>query len=209
MKSLFWKYALPLNEDQYKIFKEFLWLFVEKNRVINLSAIRDEAGIIEKHFIDSLMITKFIDLSGNIGDLGTGGWFPWLPLALYLWDKVQVDCIDSIGKKVKVVEDFAHELHATNVFWVWGRAEELAKTPQYAEKYDILVSRAVAYFPILLGYGLPLVKKWGLFIAYKLENPEEMKEGEKILNQFWAKIEKVEHYEIDGQKRSFILVRKG
>lgn len=209
MKALFWKYWLPLNEDQYKKFKEFLNLFIEKNKSINLSAIRDEAGIIEKHFIDSLMITKFIDLSGNIGDLGTGGWFPWLPLGLYLGDQIQIDCIDSIGKKVKVVEEFATELHATNVFWVWGRAEELAKTPQYAEKYDILVSRAVAYFPVLLGYGLPLVKKWGLFIAYKLENEAEMKEGEKLLKQFGAKIERVENYEIDGQKRSFIFVRKG
>ena len=191
MKSLFQKYSLPLSEDQYKNFKRFLDLFVEKNKIINLSAIRDEAGIIEKHFIDSLMLTRFIKLKGRIGDLGTWGGFPWIPLALYLWDQVQVDCIDSIGKKVKVVEDFAQELELDTVSWVWGRAEELAKNPLYSEKYDYLVSRAVAYFPVLLGYGLPLVKKWGLFIAYKLENVDEMKEGEKLLKQFWGKIERV------------------
>jgi 16S rRNA (guanine527-N7)-methyltransferase len=71
MKSLFQKYSLPLTEDQYKNFKRFLDLFIEKNKVINLSAIRDEAGIIEKHFIDSLMITKFTHMKGSIGDLGT------------------------------------------------------------------------------------------------------------------------------------------
>jgi 16S rRNA (guanine527-N7)-methyltransferase len=62
MKSLFQKYSLTLNEDQYKNFKRFLDLFIEKNKVINLSAIRNESGIIEKHFIDSLMLTKFIEL---------------------------------------------------------------------------------------------------------------------------------------------------
>ena len=208
MKSLFWKYSLPLNEDQYKNFKRFLDIFIEKNKVINLSAIRDESGIIEKHFIDSLILTKFIELKWSIGDLWTGWGFPWVPLALYLWDQVHIDCIDSIGKKVKVVEDFAQELGLTNVAWVWGRAEELAKSHEYFEKYDILVSRAVAYFPVLLGYGLPLVKKWGIFIAYKLENEAEIKEGEKLLKKYNAKIEKVEHYEIEGQKRSFIFVRK-
>lgn len=209
MKSLFQKYSLTLNEDQYKNFKRFLDLFIEKNKVINLSAIRNESGIIEKHFIDSLMLTKFIELKWSIWDLGTGGGFPWVPLALYLWDQVQVDCIDSTLKKVKVVEDFAQELGLSNVAWVWGRAEELAKSSEYFEKYDILVSRAVAYFPVLVGYGLPLVKKWGLFIAYKLENEAEIKEGEKLLKQYNANIEKVEHYEIEGQKRNFIFVRKG
>jgi 16S rRNA (guanine527-N7)-methyltransferase len=208
MKSFFKKYSLPLNEDQEKKLDHFLALFIEKNKVINLSAIRDETGIIEKHFIDSLMITKFIDMKGSIGDLGTWGGFPWIPLALYLWEQVQIDCIDSIGKKVKVVEDFAQELALSNVAWVWGRAEELAKSREYFGKYDILVSRAVAYFPVLLWYGLPLVKKWGLFIAYKLENEVEIKEGGKLLREYNAKIEKVEHYEIEGQKRSFIFVRK-
>lgn len=198
-----------MSEDQYKKLKHFLTLFIEKNKVINLSSIRDESGIIEKHFIDSLMLTRFETLTGNIGDLGTGGGFPWIPLAIYLWDSAQIDCIDSIGKKINVIKDFTAELNLNNTYGVWGRAEELAKNPLYFEKYDYLVSRAVAYFPVLLGYGLPLVKKWGLFIAYKLENEAEIKEWEKLLKQYNATIERVEHYEIDGQKRSFIFVRKG
>ncbi|NUJ98131.1 16S rRNA (guanine(527)-N(7))-methyltransferase RsmG [Candidatus Gracilibacteria bacterium] len=210
MQKLLKKYNLILNEKQQKKFEKFLELFLEKNAQINLSSIREKDEVVEKHFIDSLMLTKFINLSGNIGDLGTGGGFPGIPLGIFYEDKkdFSMDLIDSTEKKIKSCQYFVENLELENIKAIVGRAEEMRRKDEYKEKYDFLLSRAVAYFPKLLEYALPLVKKGGYFIAYKSNNPEELKEGEKILKKRKATIEKIEKYTLGDQERILIFVRK-
>ena len=82
MKELLKKYDIELSELELEKFEKFLEIFKEKNSQINLSAIREDDAIIEKHFIDSIMLNIYLELEGKVADLGTGGWFPGIPLAI-------------------------------------------------------------------------------------------------------------------------------
>jgi 16S rRNA (guanine527-N7)-methyltransferase len=210
MIEIFKKYKIALSQAQKEKFEKFLELFLEKNAQINLSSIREKDEVIEKHFIDSLMLTKFADLAGTIWDLWTWGGFPWIPLWIFYEDAedFSMDLIDSTEKKIKSCQYFIENLELKNIKAIVGRAEEMRRKDEYKEKYDFLLSRAVAYFPKLLEYALPLVKKWGYFIAYKSNNPEELEAGEKILKKRKAKIEKIETYILGDQERTLIFVRK-
>ncbi|MDD5213135.1 MAG: 16S rRNA (guanine(527)-N(7))-methyltransferase RsmG [Candidatus Gracilibacteria bacterium] len=207
MNSLFNKYDITLNPEQISLFEKFLELFVAKNSVMNLSAIRDNEGIIVKHFIDSLMLTKFTSLSGKIADIGSGGGFPGIPLKIF-FPEIELTMIDSVAKKVRASEEFANELSLEKTSGLAGRAEEIGHDRNQREKYDTVVSRAMAYFPALLEFSLPLVKVGGYFIAYKLDNPLELNEGKKALKELGGIIEKIEKYEIEGQSRILVFVKK-
>jgi len=210
MKNLFKQYDIHLNKKQETLFEKFLEIFQEKNAQINLSAIREKEAIIEKHFIDSLILTKYITLSWKIADLGTGGWFPWIPLSIFYQDNknISFELIDSVRKKIEACNFFIEKLGLKNIEAYWIQAEEKAKQLKETEKYDFIVSRAVAYFPKLLTFTLPLLKSGWTFIAYKTDNFEEIQEGEKVLKKYNAKIEKIEKYNLWWQERSLIFVKK-
>lgn len=206
MIELFKKYDINLNEQQISLFEKFLELFVAKNSVMNLSAIRDNEGIIVKHFIDSLMLTKFTNLSGKVADLWSGWWFPGIPLKIF-YPEIDLTMIDSVAKKVRASAEFSEEMWI-KTSWLAGRAEEIWHDRIQREKYDFVVSRAMAYFPALLEFSLPLLKVWWYFIAYKLDNPEELKEWKKALQELGWVIEKIEKYDIEGQTRILCFVKK-
>lgn len=210
MQNIFKNYDIQLNKKQEELFKKFLLLFQEKNAQINLSAIREKEAIIEKHFIDSLILTKYITLSWKIADLGTWGWFPWIPLSIFYQDNeyISFELIDSVRKKIEACNFFIEKLGLKNIEAYWIRAEEKAKQLKETEKYDFIASRAVAYFPKLLTFALPLLKSGWTFIAYKTDNFEEIQEGEKVLKKYSAKIEKIEKYNLWWQERSLIFVKK-
>ena len=206
MKEKFRKFWIEITNKQEAQFRKFLEIFIEKNSQVNLSAIREENAIIEKHFIDSLMVTKFIKLYWSVADVGTGGGFPWIPLKIFYGDALDVTFIDSVGKKVKAVEEFCTTLEMKNFSCIHSRSENLWNKHKW--NYNFVFARAVAYFDDLLNYAFPLVKKWGYLIAYKLDNPEELKASEKTLERFWARIDNIERYELEGQKRVIIFVKK-
>ncbi len=224
MQELFKKYNIELEKSELEKFQKFLEIFKEKNSQINLSAIRDDEGIIEKHFIDSIMLNVFLEfklpLSANadislqegdkkikVADLWTGWGFPLIPIAItnpeinFVW-------IDSVWKKLKAIDDFAKKLDLKNVKTINTRAEELGQNLEYRENFDFLVSRATAYMPVLLEYTIPLLKLGWIFCAYKLEDKEELKSSKKALARLWAKILKVKNYTLSGQKRTIIFIEK-
>lgn len=180
---------------------------METNSQINLSAIRDADEIIEKHFIDSLMLAIFMDIDWKVADMGTGGWFPGIPLAITHPD-ADFTLIDSVGKKLKCIDDFTEKLELDNVDTLNGRAEEIGKNIEYREQFDLVVSRATAYFPTLLEYVIPLLKVWGIFAAYKLDDKEELKSAKKALSRLWAKIMKVKNYTLADQNRTIVFIEK-
>lgn len=114
LQESFASYELELSPEEAEKFQKFLEIFKETNSQINLSAIRDDEGIIEKHFIDSCMLSVFAELHGRVADMGTGGGFPGIPLAITHPD-VKFTLIDSVVKKLKCVDDFAYKLGLTNV----------------------------------------------------------------------------------------------
>jgi len=207
MENIFLKYDIELSPEELQKFEEFLEIFKETNSQINLSAIRDDTWIIEKHFIDSCMLNIFLELHWRVADLWTGGGFPWIPLAI-INPEVDFTLIDSVWKKLKCIDDFSEKLELTNIRTLNGRAEDIWKNLEYREQFDFVVSRATAFFPTLLEYVIPLLKVWGIFAAYKLDDKEELRSAKKALSRLWAKIRKVKNYILADQKRTIILIEK-
>jgi len=207
MKEIFKKYKLELEDNEILKFEKFLKIFIEKNSQINLSAIRDADWIIEKHFIDSIMLNVFVELEWKVADMWTGWWFPLIPLAI-INTEVKFTWIDSVWKKLKAIDEFVEQLGLNNVTTLNGRAEEIWQNLDYREQFDYVTSRATAYFPTLLEYVIPLLKVGWIFAAYKLDDKEELKSAKKALHKLWAKILKVKNYSLWWQDRTIVLIEK-
>lgn len=209
MKDLFKKYDIELNDFEEKKFSEFLEIFLQTNSQINLSAIRDEEGVILKHFIDSVLLLKDRNMYWKVMDIWTGWGFPWIPLSIMTQDKdVEYLLVDSVQKKVKVVNEFIQKLELKNIKAISWRAEDLGRDKDLREKFDFVVSRAMAYLPTLLEYVSPFLKVWGMFISYKLDNPLEVEEAKKALDVFNCEVIKTVEYELEWQKRIFLVIQK-
>ena len=143
--------------------------FLEKNKQINLSAIRDEDWVRVKHIQDSLELEKIIDRKEwmKIADIGTGWGFPLMPLAIshpecnFAW-------IDSVRKKTIAVWEILDELGVKNVEMMRTRIEDIKN-----QTFDLVTARAVAYSDKLLNRATPLVKKWWRIALMKQVNDEE------------------------------------
>lgn len=155
-------------------------VILEWNEKINVTAIRDPQEFDRKNVQDSLSICGLpeYEAAKTVLDLGTGGGFPGLPLAVQSPEKRFV-LADAIGKKLKVVQAAAQELGLVNVETVHARAEDMAKTRVHRENYDLVVSRAVANMATLSEYCLPFVRLGGFFVAYKTEDAAEEIEAAK------------------------------
>lgn len=171
LKSIFLQHEIPCNTETEKAFLKFLEIFIEWNQKINLSALRKEEDIIEKHFIDSLLVTRFFDFSQKkILDLGTGGGFPSIPLALYSQlnnnETLEIYAMDATRKKIIALQDMSDLLKA-NVETLNGRAEDFGQDKKYREQFDMVLTRAFAPWAVLLELALPFVKVGGKLIAYQ------------------------------------------
>lgn len=207
LKKEFEKYKLNISESELKLFEQFLCLFKEKNSVLNLSAIRDEIWIVEKHFVDSIFLNNFINLSWKVLDIWTWWGFPGIPLAI-INPEAEFILLDSTRKKIDSVNEFAKNLNLENCSWIWWRAEELSSKMEYYQKFDSIVSRATAYLPKIIEWSYPFLKdNWKMYI-YKLQNAEEIQDWRKILSKMNLKISNIFHYEIDSQQRIILEISK-
>ncbi len=163
--------ALGLKADGEIILKfaRYSEMLKEYNEKVNLTAITDDDGIAVKHFLDSLLPLKYIDISGSTADIGTGAGFPGIPIKLTRPD-IKLTLIDSLNKRVTFLKAVSDEL-GLNAGCVHGRAEELARK-EFREKFDFTLSRAVANMTALSEYCLPFVKVGGKFIALKSKDAE-------------------------------------
>jgi len=148
-------------------------LLLEKNQVMNLTAITDPAEVVRLHFLDSAALLPARVLQGKkIIDVGTGGGFPGLVLKI-LDPSMDVTLLDSLGKRVDWLREVCGILALTGVTCLKGRAEELSRTPDHREAYDGAVSRALASMPVLAELCLPFVKPGGFFLAMKSNKTDE------------------------------------
>lgn len=202
----FSQYGLELEDNEVRQFERFLELFLEYNAHTNLSAIRDPEGVIEKHFVDSAMLLAQLTPHGRVLDIGTGGGFPGIPLKILL-PETEFVLLDSVGKKTKATNHFIQELGLTGITSIQDRAENLAKNPDYREKFDFVVSRATAYLPTILEWAKPFLKPDGTIILYKLPSREERNDGSKACKKFSLRFSEELSYELAGQERVFLLYR--
>ncbi|MDD6051426.1 MAG: 16S rRNA (guanine(527)-N(7))-methyltransferase RsmG [Clostridiales bacterium] len=157
-------------------------LLLDWNTRMDLTAVTDEAEMMDKHYVDSLSalsVPGLIPPSGSLIDVGTGAGFPGLPLALACPD-LQVTLMDAQQKRLTFLQAVIDELGVRNVKLVHARAEDGAQFPQHRERYDIAVARAVASLAVLSEYLLPYVKVGGKALCWK--GPalmEELPQGRK------------------------------
>ena len=201
--------GIEITDQQFKIFEKLLASFLDWNSKINISAIKDEQGIWEKHFIDSLAGNKYINFNNkNVLDLGTGGGFPLFPLSI-INPKTNFTGLDSVKKKLKVVQYIAEECGIKKPKILHGRAEDFAHDPKSREKFDIVVTRAVAPWTTLLELTLPFVKVGGEFLAY--QGPaieEELKIYKNLEQKLGAEIVNIHKEKIGGNSRIFVHMKK-
>lgn len=208
IETLFKKYDLELSAKEAERFEKLLELFMEYNAHTNLSAIREPDAIIEKHFVDSLMIEKFFDVSENrILDIGTGGGFPGIPLAI-VHPATPITLLDSVGKKIKACNHFIEHLGLKSIDTVNARAEQISGKPQYHAQYTLVVSRATAGMAQILEWANPFVAAGGHIVLYKIASDEEFALGTKIAKKLKLKLLPEETYELGGQLRTLYIFQK-
>ena len=160
-------------------FTQYKELFLEENSKHNLISKNDEKFLWEKHIYDSLSIKLFFEKynikNAEILDIGCGGGFPCLPMAIE-FPNIKITGIDSIRKKIASVENIAQKLNLKNINLIADRVENLKN-----RKFDIVVRRAVADMSKISQYALPLIKKNGYFVAYKSKKALEELDNAKII----------------------------
>ena len=190
---------------------KYLSLLLEYNSDTNLTAMRDEKLIIEKHFLDSLLLQNLIkwDMKSAI-DVGTGAGFPGIPLKI-TFPHLKVTLLDSLNKRVRFLEEVCERLDLENVTCVHARAEDGGRNKDLREKFDLCVSRAVANLSSLSEYCMPFVKVGGYFVPYKSGDiEEELAQAKKAVAILGGEIENVTGFELPGGEgsRSLIKIKK-
>ena len=196
---------------------QYYELVIEKNKVMNLTAITDEKEFVQKHLIDSLAIVKDEKLRKKLEteklrviDVGTGAGLPGIVLKI-VFPKLQIVLFDSLKKRLKFLDEVIEKLQLKEISTLHGRAEDIGSDRQYRETYDLVVSRAVANLSTLAEYCLPLVRTGGLFVSYKgSEVEDEQRAAVHAINKLGGRIESVEKYMLPktNMARSLVLVEK-
>ena len=174
LENVFTEMGLTFTDEQMELFAKYDDFLIDYNTKINLTRIIDPREVAVKHFGDSLtLLTQDVLPQGaSIADVGTGAGFPGIPLAISRPD-LQITLMDSLRKRIEFLRELIQALGITNVTLVWGRAEELGQNPQYRDRFDIVIARAVAPLRVLVELCLPLTKTNGVFLAMKGPKAEE------------------------------------
>ena len=199
--------GLSLTAEVYEKLDIYADMLVETNKVMNLTAITEPEDVLVKHFIDSIAITRFAKFEDGMKviDVGTGAGFPLLPVKIYM-PGLKITLLDGLNKRIKFLTDVCEKI-GVEAECIHERAELLAKKDEYREKYDVATARAVSAMPELSEYCLPFVKKGGIFCAMKGPS-EDISTAGNALKLLGGKIEKDEHYEINGEQRRVVIVKK-
>jgi len=188
---------------------KFVDFLLERNQQINLTSAKTAEEIWQRHIDESLLLTTYIEKSGDrIVDIGSGGGFPAIPLAI-LFPKKLFTLIESVSKKANFLKDCSEHLGLKNITVINDRVENVGQNKKYREKFDIGTARSVAHLNILVEYLLPLIKVGGHAVLPKISHEGEVKDAENAIKILGGKISKIESNILPTEKElNIILIEK-
>ena len=201
-----------IDENSASTLEKLTANMLEVNKSLNLTAIKDEDGVILKHLVDSAACVPYIKPGATLCDIGCGGGFPTLVIGVLRGD-VSVLGVDSVTKKVKYVSDSAALLGLSNVSVSNARAEEMGQSPKYRQSFDVVTARAVGRLNLICELCLPLVKVGGCFLAMKsLSTEEELNEAERAIELLGGQLHTVKEYSLtngsETVERTIVIINK-
>lgn len=202
--------GIELTDSQLNAFETYYDMLIERNKVMNLTAITEFDEVMDKHFLDSVYLFRSIELKADykLIDIGTGAGFPGIPLKI-VFPELKIILLDSLNKRVGFLNDVIDELNLNDIEAIHGRAEDIARDKAYRASYDIAVSRAVANLSTLSEYCLPFVKIGGKFVSYKSGDcADEVDNAKAAIHLLGGKINKIDEFSYSNNSRSFIVIDK-
>lgn len=205
--SLFSENGLTLTGEIYDklvLYSDFL---IEYNKMVNLTAITEPMEILVKHFIDSILMCRQMNIAehSTLIDVGTGAGFPSVPLKLYRPD-LKITLLDSLNKRITFLKILCEKLGIEAEF-IHGRAEDIGKIPKYREKFDVSCARAVANMSLLSELCIPFVKIGGVFVAMKGPG-EDLSLGYNAVRLLGGAVLSEAKYSVGDEQRKLMIVKK-
>ncbi|MCD7771070.1 MAG: 16S rRNA (guanine(527)-N(7))-methyltransferase RsmG [Oscillospiraceae bacterium] len=209
LESVFSGIDIPLSDGQISSFATYSDMLVEKNKVMNLTAVTDPEGIVIKHFADSCLPLKIANVprGAKLIDVGTGAGFPSIPMKIVRPD-LEITLLDSLNKRVNFLNDVSAALNL-GAECIHSRAEDGARTA-LRESFDVATARAVARLSVLSEYCLPYVKPGGMFLALKGSGcADEIADAKEIIAKLGGKIAQITEYQLpNGDGRTLVVIEK-
>jgi 16S rRNA (guanine527-N7)-methyltransferase len=202
--------GISLSKDMIEKFFKFKQMVLEWNNKVNLTSIVDDREFVIKHFIDSLTLVPYLNKqNANLIDVGAGAGFPGIPIKLAI-PETNITLLDSLDKRVKFLASVIEEFKLKKIQAIHFRAEDAGNKPEFRERYDYCVARAVAPLPVLLEYCLPFVKVGGNFLAMKGVSEEEIENSKRALTILGGEFEEIINFKLPltDNNRNIIIIRK-
>lgn len=204
--------GIELSKEQIQQFRTYFETLVEWNEKMNLTAITDQPSVYLKHFYDSISAAFYIDFNKvqSLCDVGAGAGFPSIPIKI-CFPHLKITIVDSLNKRIQFLNHLSDVLHLNQVNFVHARAEDFGQMEEYREQFDMATARAVARLSVLSELCIPLVKKFGCFVAMKAASgDEELKDAKKAISTLGSKL--VEKFEftlpVENSERSIYVFEK-
>lgn len=212
IKRAFLQIGHELTQRQVEQFYQYYEMLIETNKVMNLTAITEFDDVLQKHFVDSVLKSEEFIKEGTktLIDVGTGAGFPGVPLKI-VYPQLEVTLLDSLNKRLNFLNQVIEKLGLEHVRTVHYRAEDGARNADLREKFDCVVSRAVANMSTLCEYCLPYAKVGGHFVAYKSGNAqEEVDQAKKAVHLLGGTNEDAIYFDLPDSDigRSLVIIKK-